>query len=159
MADIFTIYLDRLKEGRSQKIQDEVSADFLEIDEEDLHFEEKVQIDVEAYLAEDHLVLHMSASTSATAPCTICNQPTKTILEIKNVYHTEDLKEVRSYVFNFKDILRETLLLELAHFVECNEGNCPERTSLVGFLSKNETPAEKNTTHPTYFPFADLEKK
>ncbi|NNM44367.1 MAG: hypothetical protein HKM07_08530 [Chlamydiae bacterium] len=159
MADIFTIYTDRLKDGHVEKIDTDIPPDFLGIKEENLQFSENVHIHVEAYLADDHLVLHMSAKTHATTSCTICTQPLKSLVEMKNVYHTEDLKDLRSSLYSYKEILRETLLLELHPFVECNQGNCPERTTLSGFLKKKDNEVEKSSACPTYFPFANLEEK
>jgi hypothetical protein len=57
-------------------------------------------------------------------------------------------------VYDLKEDLREALLIELPRTVECNQGNCSERGTLAPFLR-----SEKQSLHPTHFPFAGLDEK
>ena len=153
MSDIFKIFIDRLKGGQTQKIEETLDPSFLGLDEPELQFKTKVEVKGEAYLTDTHLVLHLKAHTTASMPCAICNEMISVDLRADNFYHTEDLDDIRSAVFDFKDQLREALLVEVPNRVECNLGNCPNREVIKPYLKTEET----------YFPFAkidcDKEKK
>jgi len=152
MLDTFKIWIDRLKEGQTQKIDALLSSDFLDINETDLSFPFPVKVRGEAYLADVHLLLRLNASTRVVMPCSICNQMIEKDLKIVDFYHTEPLEDVRDAIFDFSAILREALLLELPQYVECNSGNCPQREIIAPYLRK-KTRAEPDI----HFPFADLD--
>lgn len=147
----FEIYIDRLKGGITQKISGSFDPSFFEVDEAELQFPFPVEVEGEAYLSEDHLILHLNASVRAKMPCSVCNEMIETELEVENYYHTEALSEIKEAIFNFKEPLREALLIELPHYVECKNGNCPERATLTPFLRAKPEPKDE-----TYFPFSDL---
>lgn len=152
MDDAFKIWIDRLTEGEVQKIVGSFAPSFLEIDEKELQFRSPVQANGQAYLADNHLVIHLTAGTTVTVPCAICNQMVETELQIDNFYHTEALSDIPDAVFDFSIPLRESLLIELPHYFECNKGHCPERAALMPYLKKQKQPSDTNI----HFPFADL---
>lgn len=134
MGAQFEVYVDRLKGGAVQKILGPFDPSFLEVEEAELQFPFSVEVEGEAYVSEDHLVLHLNASVRAKMPCSVCNQMIETELKAENYYHTELLSEIEGAVFSLKETLREALLIELPHYVECKNGNCPERATLTPFL-------------------------
>jgi uncharacterized metal-binding protein YceD (DUF177 family) len=152
MTEDFKIYIDRLKDGHSQKIDGSFNPAFLDVDEEELQFDQPVIVKGEAYLTDDHLVIHLSAATMAEMPCSMCNKMIKTPLTVGNFYHTEPLEQIPDAIYDFGLALREALLIELPHTVECNKGNCESRATIVAYMR-----GEKRTE--TYFPFSDLDKK
>ena len=152
MTEAFKIYIDRLKGGLVQRIEGAFDNGFLEIDEEELRFPNPVTVKGEAYLTDEHLVIHLSASTSAEMPCSICNEMIKTPLTVGNFYHTEPLLEIQGALYDFGQALREALLIELPRTIECNQGHCPAREALEPFMRP-----EKRAEQTTYFPFADLD--
>ncbi len=156
MTSLFHIHVDRLREGKKIRIEESLDPSFLSIEEDDLKFPKAVKVQGEAYLAEDHFVLRLTASTDALLPCIICNGMTSLPLRVENFYFTLPLVELASPVFDYSDPLREALLLELPHFAECNGGNCPEREGMTVYLKKNPSSEDTSSTH---FPFSDLEKE
>lgn len=152
MTEDFKIYIDRLKGGLVQKIEGAFDPSFLEVDEEELQFDEPVAVRGEAYLTDDHLVIHLSAVALAEMPCSICNKMIKKTLTVGNFYHTEPLSEIRDAIYDFRLALREALLIEIPNTVECNQGNCASREMIAPYL-RREKRAE------TYFPFADIDTK
>ena len=108
----------------------------------------KVVVNGEAYLTNEHLILHLNAVTCATMPCAICNALIETELKIDHFYHAEPLEEIRCAVFDYSVALREALLLELPRTVECNGGNCPDRTIISPYM-RSITPTDN-------FPFQNL---
>jgi uncharacterized metal-binding protein YceD (DUF177 family) len=152
MAEDFKIYIDRLRGGHVQKIEGAFNPSFLDVDEKELQFDQPVAVRGDAYLTDDHLVIHLSAATMAEMPCSVCNKMIKTPLTVGNFYHTEPLSEIRDAIYDFQLALREALLIELPHTVECNKGRCPSREILAPYM-RGETRPE------TYFPFADIDLK
>jgi uncharacterized metal-binding protein YceD (DUF177 family) len=148
------IYIDRLKNSQTLEIDETLPPDFLEIDEEELTFEEPVRLHGEAYLANDHLVLHLNIETSAYLPCSICNDSVHTPIAIKNIYLTEPLEEIKGSIFDMTEEVRETVLLQTPLFTECHNGKCPDREVLNKFLKPGEN--DKPGTDNVHFPFSDL---
>jgi uncharacterized metal-binding protein YceD (DUF177 family) len=155
MTDEFKIYIERLKGGPKksevQKIEGAFSSQFLDLEEPELQFLAPVKVKGEAYLTEDHLVIHLSASTCATMPCAICNEMAEAPLKVDHFYHTEPLVEIPSGIYDFRIPLREALLIELPRTIECNRGQCPSRENLAPFMRKEKSGEEIN------FPFSNLE--
>ena len=118
---MFTISLDQLHEGKKLKLKKNLEPSFLEITEKDLLFQEDIFIEGEAYLAENNLIFHVSIQTTAYLPCIICNQMTPITIKLSNFYHAEPIQNI-ALAFNFRNILREAILLEVPSFAECNEG-------------------------------------
>lgn len=152
MTDDFKIYIDRLKGGAAQKIDFLLEPSFMDINEPELSFPAPVRVRGEAYLTDDHLVLHLQAAAIAERPCAICNKIIKTEVSVNNFYHTEMLKDIPSAVFDYSEALREALLVELPLVVECNGGKCPERESLTPFMRSKD-----RKENPTYLPFTDMD--
>lgn len=151
MLDGFKIWTDRLRDEQTQKIDTLFSSDFLDINEPELQLPFPVQVLGEAYLADVHLLIRLTALTRAVMPCAICNEMVETELKVVDFYHTEPLEEIRDGIFDFSLILREALLSELPQYVECHLGNCPERETITPYLRKK--PRAEPDVH---FPFTDL---
>ncbi len=139
--------MESLSNGETQKISFQASPDFLDIQEKDLVFNAPVDIQGEVYLASQSLLLHLNAKTTAFMPCSVCNNPAPFPLVLENFYFTEEIENLPS-PFDFSEILREALLMELPFFVECNQGNCPERATAKKYLKEQQ--------QEMYFPFSDL---
>jgi len=152
MTEDFKIYIDRLKGGQVHLIEKKFDPSFLEVNEKELQFEQPITVSGEAYLTDDHLVIHLSALTMAKMPCSMCNQMIPTPLIVDNLYHAEPLVDIPNAIYDFQVMLREALLLELPQRVECNSGNCPSRTIIKPYLR-----SEKRSD--THFPFADIDLK
>jgi len=150
----FKILIDRLKGGHTQKIDEEFAPTFLGADEPELQFRSKVKVKGEAYLTDEHLVIHLKAGTKVLMPCAVCNAMIEARLEADNFYHAQPIEEIRGAVFDYSEALREALLIELPKTVECNGGNCSGRMGLKPYL-RSEDRSEKTT----YFPFAGMDDK
>ncbi|MGC1878166.1 MAG: hypothetical protein WA347_02500 [Rhabdochlamydiaceae bacterium] len=149
------IYIDRLKGTQTLKIEETLSPDFLEVDEEDLLFDEAILIKGEAYVADEHLVIHLNIETTACLPCSICNHPIQVPVALKNIYLTKTLTEIAGAIYDITDEVRESILIQTPLFAECNGGKCPEREHLKQFLKPEQTTGDDIV----HFPFADLDKE
>ncbi len=152
----FVIYIDRLRDGQTLKIDEVCPTDFLEIHEDELSFLEPVTIQGKAYLADDHLVLQLDIRAQFVMPCSICNEKATLPIEIKNFYYVVPVEEIPTHMFDYSELLREEILLQVPTFAECQGGKCPERTTLTPYLKKEDKlPASLKKDH-VHYPFADL---
>jgi uncharacterized metal-binding protein YceD (DUF177 family) len=142
------IYLDRLRDGRVEEIQETLSPDFLRVQENELTFGKEIQASVTAYLAEDHLMIRLDATTTASMTCAICNEKIELPISLQNFTHIEEILEIKSSIYDCTELLREAILLQIPAYFECSEGNCPERKVLNPYLRL------KNNS--TYLPFSGL---
>lgn len=145
------IFVDRLKEGHVEAILVELSPACLDVQEEELHFTRNVTVQGKAYLADGHLVLHASASTSAQLPCLCCNGPATVPICTEEWIHTEPLHQISDGVFDFSLLVREAILLQIPQFAECHSGQCPERDAVAQY-------APDPSTKQVHFPFLNLKK-
>lgn len=153
--EAFNIYTDRLRDGHTETIDEAFSPEFLDVSEKDLTFTDVVAIQGSTYLAENDLVMHFTIEAHGLIPCSICNEPVKVDVQIPEFYHLEPLTDIKSGVYNFKDIVREAVLLETPSFAECNEGNCRKRSEVQKYMKKSEE-SDSHSSEKTYHPFADL---
>lgn len=149
MEDACVIYLDRLIEEKVEKLDFSLSPSFLVVDDEEIVFESPVLVHGEAYLASDHLVIHLNVDTSVKLICKLCNEPFSYPISLKHVYHTTSIEEIKGATFDMTEVLRENILLETPRFAECNTGSCPERDALSQYSTKGDDKAS--------LPFAHLE--
>lgn len=143
----FEISMDRLKGGVSQKIDLLVSSSFLGADEPELKFEKKTSLKGEAYLTDDHLIIHLAVKTEAMMPCAVCNEMTAVELKVDDFYHAEPVGQIKGPQFDYSEALREALLLELPKIAEC-QGKCPNRGTIEPYIRPKDR---------TYFPFAGMD--
>ncbi len=146
------IYTDRMRDGQGDSFKGTVVTDALIPKEPDVTFSDTIELSGEAYSAGDHLILKLKAETFAWLPCAICNEPVKTPIILSDFYHTEPLESISNGVFDFSELLRNDLLLELPLFAEC-QGKCPQREDIKKFLTKTN---EKDSSQHAQFPFSGL---
>lgn len=151
----FRIYVEQLRDGHSESLTESFSPEFVNVKEKELSFVDPVNIQGEAYLADDELVLHLNIDTLATMPCRICNETFKHEVKIKDFYHAQPVQEIKGRVFDFREVLREVILLETPPLMECHQGKCPKRKAMQKFL-KSEGISKKDEEEG-YRPFADLD--
>lgn len=156
MDDFFKIYIEQLRDGHEEKIDETLDPDFLDIEDPDLAFKGPVEIEGKAYLAENELVIHWDIKTEALIPCSICNEYVQVPIQIDNFYYSEPISEIKTGIYNFKSLLRETILLEAPPFAECNEGNCPKRKEYYKYFKE---PINPPSDQEGYHPFNDLDWK
>jgi uncharacterized metal-binding protein YceD (DUF177 family) len=69
-------------------------------------------------------------------PCLICNQDVQVKISIPNLYYTEEVAHIKGSVFDYQEVIREAILLEIPYTVECNNGDCPERAAMAEYFAK-----------------------
>lgn len=157
MDDAFKIYVDQLREGQEKQIDESFNADFLDINEDDLSFKDPVQLKGVAYLADDELILNLNVHTDAKMRCAICNESVNVPISIENFYTAEPISEIKTGIYDLREMLRETILLEVPAFTECNQGKCPKRKEFAKYLKEDSNLSKEQ--EEGYHPFADLDWK
>lgn len=144
----FKIYIDRLKNDDTETIHEIVDPDFLQENEKEPIFAQKVTVTGQAYLANHHLILDLKIKAIAQLPCSICNETIEIPIEIDDFTQTVEISEVRSSIYDFASEIRDAVLLKLPQFIECHHGHCPHRKEINKYLKK--------TSGETHNPFSNL---
>jgi len=150
MESPLKIFTEQLRDGKREAFEYVLPPDFLDLSEPDLIFHSPIYLKGEVYATDEDLILQLSARTEVKMPCSICNEMTFATLKTEDLYHTILLDELKSTIFDFTPILREELIILIPHFVECQQGKCPERKVLAKFIKP------KTVSPHHHFPFADL---
>ena len=146
----FRIYVERLRDGQTETLKESFPSDFLEVHEKDLSFPGPVEIEGEAYIADEMLILHMDIKAAALIPCIICSEPVQVEIAIPGFYHAVPLAEIKTGVYSFMELLREIVLLETPSLAECRAGKCPQRQELQKYFKKEPS---KGLEDEGYHPF------
>lgn len=147
-----SIFIDRLEEDSPIEINETVPPDFLEVKEQELHFTFPVKIHGKAYLSGELFVMEIEAVTEVLMPCSICNELFPVTIRTIDCSHASPTEEIPNHIFDFTEIVREALLIEIPLFAECHGGFCPEREKIASYLKKTEAPIK----NPVHFPFRHL---
>lgn len=134
MLKKLSIYIDRLRNGNKDCIEENLPADTFGTDE-NFHFTSPISICGEAYLAGDHLILSLQMKLDTSLPCIVCNNWTPHAIHIENFLHTESLAKIKSGTYDYSSVIRDAIFLEIPTYFECN-GNCSERAHLASHLTK-----------------------
>jgi uncharacterized metal-binding protein YceD (DUF177 family) len=150
--DQFKIFVQHLREGKTEQINFEAEPQFLEVNEPELRFCKPVSVKGVAYVAGDELILRLSAETEAEIPCSVCNAPVIVPISRKGFYHGVPLDEIKNSVFDYREAVRENLIIDAPRFIECNGGVCPEREVLKKYFKEPGLEEEEERQSP----FKDL---
>ncbi len=135
MIDIFKINIDVLSKGKTEEIDISVPCNILDTQELDLHFRGNLDIQGEAYVVDQQLVLHVDVSAHALISCSICNGDAEVSIKLPNFYHVEDIEGIKSSFLDYHTLLRDEIVLQIPQFEECNNGKCPERRAITQYLN------------------------
>ena len=133
-----TVNIDQLKKKSTEEIKVSANADILDIHVDDFYFHGTLDIQGEAYLASNNLILHLDLSAYAFVNCSICTKETEFPVQLHNFYHVEPLENLKRSIFDYSQLIKEELLLEVPRFKECNGGKCPEREALSQYLKQTQ---------------------
>lgn len=137
MEDWFKIYIERLRE-KPERHSLTVSPDFLEVHEPFLQFPYPIELKIYHYLADQVLICEWQIKAKFSTICSICAEPCEGVIAIDSYSHAEELANIPQSVFNFKDLLRDTILLHIPQYIECCGGNCPKREAMFAYLVKEK---------------------
>lgn len=136
MLKKLSIYIDRLRDGDKELIEENLSSNVFGTDK-NFYFTSLINIRGDTYLAGDHLVLSLEIKLDVSLPCIVCNDWTPYSIHIKNFLHTESLEKIKNGLYDYSEFIRDAIFLEIPTYFECNK-NCPERIHLNSYLIKNQ---------------------
>ncbi len=139
MQDDFLINIDQVRKSGNLSLNMSVSSDFLNIDESEIHFGPQVDIRGEAYVVDDRLILHLDLIVPAILVCKMCSGDAPITIDINSLYHIEEIKNLKTTIFDFSSVLRQEILLEVPRFAECRGGNCPDRETMKAYLAPKKS--------------------
>ena len=134
----FKIYCDRLSNGKEEKLEETFSSKFLAIEEEDLIFEQPIKISGRAYVVDKELLLELHIKAIAKKPCAVCNQWGELEISLSPFMHAEPLSSIKGGIFDFSEILREEILLQVPSYWKCNKGKCPQEEGLKKYFGQSK---------------------
>lgn len=134
----FTIYVDRLKEGKEELLNGIVPPDFLEIEESELKFREAVEFEGKATFSQGALILNLEVKTRFEMPCAICNDFASHPLHLPCIGIFAEAEDYKSGLFFFDTPLREAILLEIPQFCRCGGERCKREEEVFQFAKKGE---------------------
>ena len=152
------VFTDQLKDGKSLPIEETLEPKDLELVGLEPIFSAPVILEGTAYLAEDHLVIQLDITSSVILPCCICNAPVTLPLILEGIYITKSLDDISSGKAYFHEDIREAILLETPTFIECNQGDCPERAQIQNYLKQPASKADLLQEN-IHYPFDHLEEQ
>lgn len=132
------VYIERLREGKVEWIEEKIDASLLSIEEEGLVCKEPVEVTVEVYFVDTWLIGKISLSAQMTLSCSFCNEPFVLPITIKDEPFEESLEEIRDGVFDLLPLVREALLLEMPFYPQCGQTVCLNRNEVEKYLKKKE---------------------
>lgn len=149
------IYIDRLKGGATDTIVESLDPKFLDISEQDeIQFEEAVSISGSAYIVNEFLVISLTVEAHVKIPCSFCNTQFSMPIHITNFLHEEPLENIKQGIFDYGEVLREAILLEIPFYPLCGKTECLNRKEIEKYLrAKTE---EDEDEQERYHPFENL---
>lgn len=147
MKENVKIYVDRIRDGEIETIQEKLSPLFMEIHEEEMQFNETVSVEGTAYVTDDWLILRMHIATKVQLTCSVCNEKFDFEIDIQDMMHEEPLENIRDKTFDLLPVVRENVLLAIPFYPQCGITVCIHRKEIEPFLKKD---------HPADSPFKDL---
>ena len=152
----FRIYIDRLKGGESQTISETLDPAFLDMQpKEEIRALKPVVIEGSAYLVDEYLVLSLDIKAELEIYCSVCNEPFAFVVHLSHFLHEEQLSEIKKGVFDFSQVLRDTIFLEIPFYPQCGGKTCANRKKIEQFLKKDSQDLCKQEQEE-YHPFKDL---
>lgn len=139
------VFIDRLRDGRMEKIKEELDPKRLDIIDEDIDCKGPVKVAADCYLAEDFLIISMHIEAELTLHCRVCNEPFTCPIVLEKIDQEIPLDEIDDAVFELLDVVREVLLVEVPYYPQCGGDHCKNRSQVEKYFvqeHKRDNPFE-----------------
>lgn len=156
MKQTLKIYVERLRGGSTEQISEVLDPAFMDIAEKELVFSQKIEVEGDAYLAEDWLIVTLSITAFADLHCAFCNDSFCLPISIKSLIHEEALDTIRDASFDLLPLIRESILLEIPFYPQCGITKCNRRQEIEGYLKDDTKIPQKPHDANGHQPFQDL---
>ncbi len=144
------IHIDRLRDGEEEELACVLDPVFLDLkDDPDLSCTKPIDVSGATYIAGDFLIVELSCEVEFSIRCAVCSEMFPYIVTLDHVRFEKPLEEIRGKVFDFQDLLREEILVQIPHFALCGGYSCKNRKQVEKFLAKEKQ-------EDVFRPFQDL---
>jgi len=136
MKALLPLYIDRLRDGRIENIEQELDPKQLDIIDDEIDCVKPIATSIKAYLADDFLIICLSLSAELLLHCRICNEQFAFPLTLSHIDQEIPLDEIHDAVFDVASMIREILLVEVPAYPQCGGKVCCNRDSIKKYFSK-----------------------
>ncbi len=150
MKEKLKVYIERIRDGASDEINETLQPKFMDVNEKELAFEKPITLIGEAYVTDDYLIVTLSIKTEVELVCAVCNEPFSFDVAIDNMMHEEPLEGIKDASFDLLPLVRENILLSIPFYPQCGLTSCKNRDAIEPYLKKAGPAAAENN------PFKDL---
>lgn len=140
-SDSLKLYICRLKlPGEKEVITYSLDPEHIrEVGEEEL-FCSPICVDGSLErIDHEFWALSLNIKTQFNARCCVCNELFLRPVMIRDISHFIHYEESKTGIFDCKQLIRQELLLECDHFLECQSLGCPQRRMISDFLRGKDT--------------------
>ena len=88
------------------------------------------------------LLLHINIEARVALCCVVCDKEVIVPLELMDRYHAVPLEVITSRLFDLRPLIEEMIGVEVPEYVECREGNCPQRPVMERYLKTDKKKKE-----------------
>lgn len=155
MKEHVKVYVERIRDGEMESIEETLAPRFMDIHEQEMRFEDSVHIAGEAYVTDDWLIIQLAIQTKVHLICSVCNEPFVLDIDIPDMVHDEPLENIRDASFDLLPLVRESILLAVPFYPQCGITTCNRRHEIEPFLKK-EGDVEEAAEEHGHNPFKDL---
>ena len=153
MKHPFRLFVDRLKAGGEDEISEKIAPPFLDLKEgDDIKIDEPITVEGQAYVAGDFLILSLHIVAHLEIKCALCNEPFHLVVDLPRFIHEEAVDEIKHGVFDYGELVRETILLEIPFYPQCGGKVCSNRERVEKYLKTQEDKEEEG-----YQPFQNID--
>ncbi len=147
----FCLYIDRLREGHTEVLNEQIQAKNFHDDCGEVRFKEDVRVAGKAYVTDDYLIIDCKISTNVEVSCTICNEYFSLPIAI-DCMHEEALEDIKGSVYCYLGMIQEEIFLGIPYFLQCGKTKCQNREEIEKYLHKKTISQDGEDT---YHPFRD----
>lgn len=136
MSATCVLFLDDLRREDECPLSLEVDPAILELSEKDeakpVH---PIVLKGTASLLGEFISLRLKVQCTFILPCALCNEPFEYELQA-TIDHQEPVSDIRHRQWNFTEVVREAILVELPFFPQCGGSDCKNRQQIQKYLVK-----------------------
>lgn len=156
-----TIDLTSLRHEQEMPLSLVLDAAFLDLSEKDeAKASGPVSLEGICSLVDEYVVLQLSIKAQFLLPCAMCNEPFTYEVFIENLCHQEHVGDKRHPTWDFSEVIREAILLELPFFPQCgqaeNQKKCLRFDEVKKYLVSQKSDAQQDEVHTPFKEFFSI---
>lgn len=138
MSTTCLLFLDDLSREEEVSLAFELDPSFLDLTEKDEAQPSKpIVAQGTASLVGEFICLNLDVQCSFMLPCALCNE--KFEYEVSaSIEHQEPVENIKQRKWDFTDLVREAILLEVPFFPQCGGETCRHRDEIQKYLVNPE---------------------